>query len=213
MKKTNTREIVEALTSAIVEHRLAPGEKLVEQRLADQFRVSRTLIRQALYQLSEKYLIILQPSRGAKVASPSVAEAQQVFSVRRMLESGMIRAFIASATAKDIEALKMHILHEKAAVESNDIANRTELLGDFHVCIAQLMGNTVLAQLLSDLIARCTLITLMYQSTAAAQHSFEEHNAILEAIEHRNTDLALERMENHLCNVEKGLALSYSAQP
>jgi DNA-binding GntR family transcriptional regulator len=211
MKKTNTREIVEALTSAIVEHRLAPGEKLVEQRLADQFRVSRTLIRQALYQLSEKYLIILQPSRGAKVASPSVAEAQQVFSVRRMLEAGMIRAFIASATAEDIEALKMHILHEKAAIDSNHIAKRTELLGDFHVCIAQLMGNTVLAQLLSDLIARCTLITLMYQSSAAAQHSFEEHTAIVEAIAHRNVDLALERMENHLCNVEKALALSCSA--
>lgn len=211
MKKTNTREIVEALTSAIVEHRLAPGEKLVEQRLADQFHVSRTLIRQALYQLSEKYLIILEPSRGAKVACPSVAEAQQVFSVRRMLESGMVRAFVPNATTEDIQTLKMHILHEKAAVESNDISNRTELLGDFHVCIAQLMGNTVLAQLLSDLIARCTLVTLMYQSTAAAQHSFEEHLAILEAIEQRNLDLALERMDAHLCNVEQSLALSSRA--
>ncbi len=208
MKKINTREIVEALTSAIVEHRLAPGEKLVEQRLADQFQVSRTLIRQALYQLSEKYLIILQPSRGAKVASPSVAEAMQVFSVRRMLESGMVRAFISSATPEHIQALKMHILQEKAAVESNDIRNCTELLGDFHVCMAQLMGNTVLAQLLSDLIARCTLVTLMYQSSAAAQHSYEEHASILEAIEQRNPELALERMDAHLCNVEKSLALS-----
>jgi DNA-binding GntR family transcriptional regulator len=208
MKKINTREIVEALTSAIVEHRLAPGEKLVEQRLADQFQVSRTLIRQALYQLSEKYLIILQPSRGAKVASPSVAEAKQVFSVRRMLESGMVRAFISSATPEHIQALKMHILQEKAAVNSNNIHNRTELLGDFHVCMAQLMGNTVLAQLLSDLIARCTLVTLMYQSSAAAQHSSEEHTAILDAIEQRNVALALERMDAHLCNVEKSLAFT-----
>jgi DNA-binding GntR family transcriptional regulator len=211
MKKINTRAIVEALTSAIVEHRLAPGEKLVEQRLADQFHVSRTLIRQALYQLSEKYLIILQPSRGAKVASPSVAEARQVFSVRRMLESGMVRAFISSATPEHIQTLKMHILQEKAAVESNDIRNRTELLGDFHVCMAQLMGNSVLAQLLSDLIARCTLVTLMYQSSAAAQHSHEEHAAILEAIEQHNIELALERMDAHLCNVEKSLALDSRA--
>ena len=206
MKKTNTRFIVEALTRAIVEHQLAPGEKLVEQRLADQFGVSRTLVRQALFQLSQKYLIVMEPARGAKVASPSVTEAQQVFTVRRMLEAGMVRAFIACATPTDIHALQMHILHEKAAVESNDISNRTELLGDFHVCIAQLMGNTVLAELLTDLTSRCTLITLMHQTTAAAQHSYEDHHAILQAIESRNEPLALQLMDRHLCNVEKALS-------
>ena len=211
MKKTSTRFIVEALTRAIVEHRLVPGEKLVEQRLADQFGVSRTLVRQSLFQLSQKYLIIMEPARGARVASPSVAEAQQVFAVRRMLEAGMVRAFMASATSTDISALRMHIDQEKAAVESNDIATRTQLLGDFHVCMAQLMGNTVLAQLLTDLTSRCTLAALMYQTTAAAHHSYEEHGAILCAIESSDEPLALLLMDNHLRNVEKALALPGSA--
>ena len=213
MNKTSTRFIVEALTRAIVEHRLAPGEKLVEQRLADQFGVSRTLVRQALFQLSQKHLIVMEPARGAKVASPSVAEAKQVFAVRRMLESGMVSAFIGLATHADIETLKMHNIQEKAAVDSNDIANRTELLGDFHVCMAQLMGNTVLAQLLFDLTSRCTLAALMYQTTAAAQHSYEEHSAILQAIASRNELLALQLMDDHLCNVEKALALPASTAP
>ena len=213
MNKTSTRFIVEALTRAIVEHRLAPGEKLVEQRLADQFGVSRTLVRQALFQLSQKHLIVMEPARGAKVASPSVAEAKQVFAVRRMLESGMVSAFIGLATPADIETLKMHTIQEKAAVDSNDIANRTELLGDFHVCMAQLMGNTVLAQLLFDLTSRCTLAALMYQTTAAAQHSYEEHSAILQAIASRNELLALQLMDSHLCNVEKTLALPASTAP
>ena len=213
MNKTSTRFIVEALTRAIVEHRLAPGEKLVEQRLADQFGVSRTLVRQALFQLSQKHLIVMEPARGAKVASPSVAEAKQVFAVRRMLESGMVSAFIGLATPADIETLKMHTIQEKAAVDSNDIANRTELLGDFHVCMAQLMGNTVLAQLLFDLTSRCTLAALMYQTTAAAQHSYEEHSAILQAIASRNELLALQLMDDHLCNVEKALALPASTAP
>jgi DNA-binding GntR family transcriptional regulator len=55
------------------------------------------------------------------------------------------------------------------------------------------------------------LVTLMYQSSAAAQHSYEEHAAILEAIEQHNTELALERMDAHLCNVEKSLALDSRA--
>ncbi|MCX8522017.1 MAG: GntR family transcriptional regulator, partial [Rhodoferax sp.] len=52
MDNTKTSEIVESLTKAIVEHRLQPGAKLGEQKLADQFGVSRTLVRQAFYRLS-----------------------------------------------------------------------------------------------------------------------------------------------------------------
>ena len=71
----------------IVEHRLQPGAKLAEQKLADHFGVSRTLVRQALFQLAQNRLIKLEPARGAFVAAPSVEEAQQVFAVRRMLET------------------------------------------------------------------------------------------------------------------------------
>jgi hypothetical protein len=59
-----------ALTRAIVEHRLQPGTKLAEQKLADHFGVSRTLVRQALFQLSQNRLVTLEPARGAFVATP-----------------------------------------------------------------------------------------------------------------------------------------------
>ena len=77
MESSTTYAIVEALTKAIVEHRLHPGTKLAEQKLADHFGVSRTLVRQALFQLSQNRLIRLEPARGAFVAAPSVEEAQQ----------------------------------------------------------------------------------------------------------------------------------------
>ena len=67
-----TQRIVDAITTAIVERRLMPGTKLAEQRLADIFAVSRTLVRQALNQLSRDHLVTLEPARGAFVAQPSV---------------------------------------------------------------------------------------------------------------------------------------------
>ena len=67
---STTSSIVEALTRAIVEHRLQPGTKLAEQKLADHFGVSRTLVRQALFQLSQNRLVRLEPARGAFVAAP-----------------------------------------------------------------------------------------------------------------------------------------------
>jgi DNA-binding GntR family transcriptional regulator len=180
---------------------------LAEQKLADHFGVSRTLIRQALFQLVQKRLIRMEPARGAFVATPSSDEARQVFAVRRMIEIEMTRSFVRNVTADQIKALKDHVAEEKAAVQRGDVAGRTDLLGDFHVRMAELMGNEVLAQMLGELISRCALITLMYQSSNAAEHSAEEHSDILKAIIAKDEALAVKLMDEHLRNVEEGLAL------
>ena len=200
-----TGAIVQALTKAIVEQRLLPGTKLVEQKLADHFGVSRTLVRQALYQLSQNRLIRLEPARGAFVAAPSAMEARQVFAVRRMLETEMIRAFVREISPAKIKVLKEHVAQEKIAVNRSDAATRNKLLGDFHVRMAELMGNEVLAQLLGELIARCTLITLMYQSPSAARHSNGEHANIVKALAAKDEERAVFLMNEHLFNVEKSL--------
>lgn len=198
---TPTETIVESLTRAIVEHRLQPGAKLAEQRLADQFGVSRTLVRQALFQLSQQRLVKLEPARGAFVSAPSIEEARQVFGVRRMLEAGLVKSFMTQQTEAQLRALEDHIAQEKMAIARGDVAGRTTLLGDFHVHMAQLMGNTVLADMLGELISRCALITLMYQSTSAAAHSVDEHTALVDAMRAGDELLAVRRMDEHLRNV------------
>lgn len=205
MEISSTHLIVESLTRAIVEHRLHPGTKLAEQKLADHFGVSRTLVRQALFQLSQNRLIKLEPARGAFVAAPSVEEAKQVFAVRRMLEAEMARAFARTATPSKVKALREHVAQEKLAVQQQDVPSRTELLGDFHVRMAELMGNQVLADLLRELISRCALITLMYQSTHAAEHSNEEHAEIVKALAAKDEELAVRLMNEHLLHVEENL--------
>jgi DNA-binding GntR family transcriptional regulator len=202
---SSTARIVESLTRAIVDHRLHPGTKLAEQKLADHFGVSRTLVRQALFQMTRNHLIRMEPARGAFVATPSADEARQVFAVRRMLEAEMTRAFVQQVTPAQIKTLKAHVAAEKQAVASQDVSGRTELLGDFHVRMAELMGNEVLAQMLDDLISRCALITLMYQSTTAAEHSSEEHAEIVRAMAAKDEALAVQLMSEHLQHVEQGL--------
>lgn len=205
MEPTTTRAIVDALTKAIVEHRLQPGSKLAEQKLADHFGVSRTLVRQALFQLSQNRLIRLEPARGAFVAAPAADEARQVFAVRRMLEAEMTREFVRTVTPAKIKALKEHVALERSAVAGEDVSGRTELLGDFHVRMAELMGNQVLAQMLGELISRCALITLMYQSTSAAEHSNDEHADIVRALAAKDEERAVRLMTEHLLHVEANL--------
>jgi DNA-binding GntR family transcriptional regulator len=203
--ESTTSHIADALTKAIVNHRLQPGVKLVEQKLADHFGVSRTLVRQALYQLERQRLVVIEPARGAFVNAPSLQEAQEVFEVRRMLEVEMTRAFVRQINPEQVRALRDHLLAEKLAVTKGSVAGRVEMLGDFHVLIAQLMGNTVLEQMLRDLISRCALITLMYQSVQGAQNSNHEHVTIVDAMVAKDEALAVNLMEEHLLNVVSSL--------
>ena len=204
---TSTLRIVESITTAIVERRLMPGTKLAEQKIADIFEVSRTVVRQALNQLSRHKLVTLEPARGARVAEPSIEEARQVFEVRHMLESAVIRRLAASITQEQVAALRAHLADEQASVRRIDVSGRTRLLADFHGVLASMIGNDTLVQLLADLLSRCSLIALMYQSSHSAEHSFEEHVAIVDALEKHDARAALRLMEEHLRNVEQNLKL------
>lgn len=206
MEPTTTDVIVEAVTRAIVEHRLQPGTKLAEQKLADHFGVSRTLVRQALFQLAQNRLVKLEKARGAFVAAPSVEEARQVFQVRRMLESEMVRTIVRTITPAKLKALREHVTLEKAAVDKRDAERRTELLGDFHVRMAELTGNKVLVRIMQDLVSHSSLISLMYQRDAAAAHSQEEHVGLIHAIAAKDEDRAVDLMQDHLRHVEESLA-------
>ena len=204
---STTQRIVESVTAAIVERRLMPGTKLAEQKIADIFKVSRTIVRQALNQLSRDKLVTLEPARGARVAEPSVEEARQVFEVRNMLEAAIIRRAAAELTTAQIAELRQHLRNERAALQRTDVSGRTRLLADFHVVLARMLGNAVLADMLGDLVSRSSLIALMYQSAHSAEHSFDEHVAIVDALERRDARDAARLMEEHLHNVERNLHL------
>lgn len=203
-----TQRIVDAVTAAIVERRLMPGTKLAEQPIADIFKVSRTLVRQALMQLSRDRLVTLEPARGAFVAQPSVEEAHQVFEVRQMLEGALVRQLATRITPAQVAQLQAHLVAEREAVQRTDVPGRTRMLADFHVVLARMLGNEVLAQLLADLLSRSSLISLMYQSSHSAEHSQDEHVGIVAALAGGDAERAVALMEAHIGNVERNLRLN-----
>ena len=202
-----TQHIVQSITQAIAERRLMPGTKLTEQKLCEHFSVSRTLVRQALNQLSRDQLVTLLPGRGAFVAQPTIEEAQQVFEVRAMLEATITADLCARITPKQVAELKSHLAKERKALRTKDIAERTRLLGEFHSLLATMHGNRVLAGILSDLLLRSSLIALMYQSSQSAQESHTEHVMLVQALERGDTQAATHLMQQHLQHVRSNLKL------
>ena len=126
-----------------------PGTKLAEQKIADIFKVSRTLVRQALNQLSRDKLITLEPARGARVAEPSVEEARQVFETRHLLEGahGAARRRRAERRRRSPSCAPT-CARRRRRCGASTCSGRTRLLADFHVVLARMLGNEVLAGML-----------------------------------------------------------------
>ena len=203
--------IYQRIAEAIAAHRLPAGAKLGEEALGEIFGVSRTKIRQALFQLASDKLITLIPGRGAFVTQPTVTEAREVFEARRMVEAAVLVSFIERASTKDMAALKAHITEQQRASEAGHAHTRNHLLGDFHTVLARLAGNSVMAEIISDLVARTSLITLLYQNTRGAIESLHEHRTLMAAIEKRDAKQAVKLMLEHLSDVERGLVLKDDA--
>ncbi|MEW6373523.1 MAG: GntR family transcriptional regulator [Pseudomonadota bacterium] len=202
-----TQRIVDAITNAIADRRLMPGTKLSEQKIGDIFKVSRTVVRQAFNQLSRDRLVVLEPARGAFVATPTAEEARDVFEVREILETAVTKQLCATITDEQIRQLREHLALERAAVTGAEVPGRTRLLADFHIVLAQMLGNGVLVQMLGELLTRSSLIALMRQSSQSAEESHDEHVAIVDAFERRDVKAAVRLVGKHLANVQHNLDL------
>lgn len=209
-EKVNQSQIAQQVVEAILSQKLAPGERLGEQELAELFGVSRTLVREALMQLQARGFVEVRSRKGWYVVEPSFEEARDAFAARRTIETGMLRE-AGRPLQTVIRKLRAHVAEERAAIRDGDPATRTFLLADFHVCLAECVGNRLLADVMRDLTARTTLVSLLYQSTHDAAQSCEEHAAIVQALATGDAAAAEQLMREHIGGVQSALGESVPA--
>lgn len=205
-------EIAQRVVESILAQKLAPGERLGEQELADLFGVSRTLVREALMQLQARGFVEVRTRKGWYVVEPSVDQARDAFAARRAVEAGLLRQAEGQLEGKPLQAvvrrLRGHIAQEQDAIAGADAATRAFLLADFHVCLAECLGHRLLSDMLRDLTARTTLVATLYQSTHDARSSCADHERIVAAIERGELEHAAGLMLEHIGNVEDALGQS-----
>ncbi|TYK71541.1 GntR family transcriptional regulator [Comamonas sp. Z3] len=206
MTPASPQHIAERVVEAILAQKLAPGERLGEQQLANNFDVSRTVVREALMQLQARGFVQVQARRGWYVVQPSAAEAMDAFSARRIIETGILQE-AGKPLQRVITRLRRHIAQEQKAIAGADSATRAFLLADFHVCLAEQMGHRLLADTLRDLTARTTLAATLYQSTHSASQSCAEHERIVAALERGDTEGAKALLLEHIGMVERSLEI------
>lgn len=192
-------EVAKRLSQLIEDGRLAPGTRLIEIDLAKQMGVSRGPLREALRILETMALVETVPGKGSYVAALSRADAEDVYSLRILLEEEAARLAATRAGDEDIEALKEIYTSLIKADEDQDY---TLLAGEdilFHQKIWELAGNRLMKQVLDSLVNQTrryrSLQTHLYQSHLAG---LPEHEEIVDAIEKRNPIKAAAAMRKHM---------------
>ncbi|MGW0546122.1 GntR family transcriptional regulator [Streptomyces altiplanensis] len=188
--------VYEALLELITTRALRPGQHLIESELAGHLGVSRQPVREALQRLNTEGWVDLRPAQGAFVHEPTEEEADQLLSVRTLLEAEAARLAAANAGSAGIAALEEVCARGEQAVADDDVDLAVSLNAQFHAKVMELAGNAVLSELAAQVGRRVR----WYYTPVARQRgrqSWTEHRALIAAISDRDERRATEVMRAH----------------
>jgi DNA-binding GntR family transcriptional regulator len=209
-REKSVDEIYERIYVAILEHRLQPGTKLGEERMADIFGVSRARIREVLARLAHEQIVELFPQRGAYVAKPTTEQARDVFEARRLIEPAVVRRLVDTLTPEKIQRLRQHVELEADARRRGDKRAVIRLSGEFHTLLAEMAGNSALARSMRELCMLTCLTIFLYDAPTAQSCRDDEHQMIIDAVAKRDRARAEKIMLDHLDHIESSLQLDHS---
>jgi DNA-binding GntR family transcriptional regulator len=205
-RRTLAAQVQEQIRQAILKQTLKPGERIDQNKLADELQVSMAPIREALKGLEAEGLVMIQPRRGAFVVEISLTDMDNLYFTRRLIEGEAIYHAVPLLTDADFNALDEMIAAMRQATTENHISTYIALNHEFHVRIYSVLDNPHLLQVIQTLWERSELYRFRYMfMTRDTESIHKEHEAIVEACRQRNQNLAKERAQEHIYLTQRGL--------
>jgi len=187
--------VEEVLRQAIIDGRLAPGQRLTERQLTEMTGVSRTLIREALRQLESQGLISVIPNKGPVVRELTAEEGRDLYAIRAVLEGLAARLFVENADAAMAEMLSKAVDAVVAAYERGDFPEALRTKNQFYEVLFRGSGSETLSSMLQTLHARICRwralgVTHPQRSPGRAGEAIRGLKAIQDAIGRRDAGAA-----------------------
>ncbi|WP_161993592.1 GntR family transcriptional regulator [Muricoccus nepalensis] len=197
----------EHLLAAIVDQRLPPGTRLTEADLVETFDLGRRVVGEVLHRLAWEGLVTILPNRGARVASPDAAEARAIFAARRAIEAGTAEAVARAGDPAAVAALSENLAEEGRLRAAGRLREAIRLSGGFHVLVANLSGNPILAGAVRLLVARTSLVIALFDNRGGLACWHDDHASFVELVRRRRHRAAAALMRHHLLEIERDLRL------
>lgn len=212
-KQQEVQRIVDVLSKAIAQHRLRPGTRLVEAQIVETLQANRNHVQVALQRLAMQRIVTIEPNRGAMVSQPSAREAREVFAARRAIERAIVECITPAIVRKQRERIARHMSNERKATNATDRQAIVRELSEFHLLLGEISGNTVLSEILANLMVRSSLIVALYQRNDVPSCASDEHQEIVTALEEGDQKRAVAVMLEHLDELEGQLSLEDMVVP
>lgn len=209
-KKEIVQRIIDTLSKAIAQHKLKPGQRLVEAQIVDALKVNRNHVQAALQRLSLLRVVTIEPNRGAFVSQPSAQEAKEIFAARRVIERGIVESISVEMIEKNWQKIEAHMHTEREVTAGDDRRIIVAKLSDYHCLLADICGNQVLKEIFDNLIVRSSLIVALYQHNDVPSCQHDEHQGVIDALRKGDKALAVNIMMEHLYHLESELELDSS---
>nr|WP_315465064.1 GntR family transcriptional regulator [uncultured Rhodoferax sp.] len=199
-------EVAELLRQRIFKRELEPGSWIDELKIAEEFGISRTPLREALKVLAAEGLVTMKVRRGAYVTEVSQQDLSDVYHLLSLLESDAAGVVAIKATDAEIKELQaLHQALEAAAKPGKDKTATTDQFfavnEKFHMRLLEIANNRWRDQMVADL--RKVMKLNRHNSllkTGRIEESLAEHRAIMDALAARNPALTAQRMAEHFAN-------------
>lgn len=177
------------------------GQRIPEEKVAQQFGVSRTPIREALKRLEEYGLIQIKPRSYAVVVALEPHEAGQLAIIRAQLETLSVGLLTDCATEKDLKELDQLAQECNDLIAGGDIATTFEKDSRLHLEIARRTGNRHLYEIFEKLDAKIQLLRLVLRVPLTKLKLYvRHHDDIISAMRRRDKELAISLMRHHIMN-------------
>ncbi|WP_344212728.1 GntR family transcriptional regulator [Kribbella sancticallisti] len=202
-------QVLVELRRRIVDGEYAQGERLTENRLADDFGVSRNPVREALRVVEAEGFVRILPRRGAVVATLDESAIRDLFAVREQLETLAAGLAAERATEADVARLRTLLDQASAATEAEDFDRVAELNSALHLAVIDISGNRWLASLSAAMYQH---VHWVFRVGAAqrAPHSWKEHIRVVDAIAAGDRAAATQAARQH---VEAAASAALAASP
>lgn len=201
------------LRERIIEGEYPAGLRLVEREIADDLRVSRVPVREAMQRLESEGFLTVQPRRGSVVAEFGPEDAAYLFDVRENLEGLAARLAARNASPARLRDLERLLGRARRATESGRLREAVSLNADFHRRIVELSGNPLLADLMAPLDSRLRRLFRLTSAKSDGEPMCGAHERLYEAVRDHDEDGAEALARAHVADTRASALRLLAALP
>ncbi|MCF7890308.1 GntR family transcriptional regulator [Candidatus Bipolaricaulota bacterium] len=189
------------LLENIIRGKLSPGTRLKEKRLADEFGVSNTPVREALKKLKREGLVETRSHKGSYVTQVNEEEAKEIYEIRESLEGLAAKRAVKKVSEEQVNRLKEIIQGMEDKLTEDDLKGYGQLNEKFHNKLAKISGKRAYKYIRE--LRNQSKVLMQYPGEIRPKTSLKEHKKIMEAIASRNASEVERAVRKHIRNAKE----------